>query len=161
MGHIDSIVAVDSMTLVWGLRRDGPEEKCRRAKWLFDQFSAHKIQVIVPSVAASEYLTATDPSTHAGIIAAMEKRFLILPFDQHCASMAANLFQMGREMRVKGEPGGRAILRADTLIIATAKTFGAETIYTTDDDCRILASKVMNALDLPEPAKGLFGQFIE
>ena len=159
---IDPIVSVDSMTLVWGIRKEGPEEQCLRAKWLFGQFTKRRTQVIVSAVAVSEYLTAIEQASHASVIAEMEKRFLIMPFNEHCASLAASLFQMGLKMRLKNEPGGRPILRADTMVVATAKTFGAGTLYSGDDACRRLAIKAgLKALDLPEPERDLFRDIIE
>ncbi len=159
---IPPIVAVDSMTLVWGIREEGTEEQCLRAKWLFEQFTKRQTQVVLPSVVVSEYLTPVEPQAHAMVIAQLEDRFIIQPFNVHCASIAAHLYQRGMKMRAKGEPGGRALLRADTMIIATAKAFGAEVLYTGDAGCRELAAKIeMTALDLPEPEKGVFGQYVD
>jgi hypothetical protein len=160
--EIPAIVAVDSMTLVWGIRAVGNEDQCVRARWLLDQFSARVTQVILPVAALAEYLTAFDPIGHEEVQAALEKRFLLRPLSPECASAAAVLFQMGQKMRVKGEPGGRAILRADTFIIATARMHGAARLYSNDGDCRDLANAMWPdfAHDLPAPPKDLFGQVL-
>jgi predicted nucleic acid-binding protein len=157
---IPPIIAVDSMVLVWGIREVGPEEKCKNAKYLFEQFTKRKTQVIVPAVALSEYLTAIAVAAHDNVIEQMKKRFLLMPFSPECAALAASLFQTGQQMRAKGVAGGRAVLRADTMIIATAKTFGAGTLYTADEECAALASNVMNASGVPQPPTGLWGQVL-
>ena len=84
------------------------------------------------------------------------KDYHIKPFDLACTSDAATLFNLGKQMRVGDDPGGRAILKADTIIIATAKVYGATTFYSGDKPCRELAKKVMNAVDLPDPRPPLF-----
>lgn len=156
---IPPIVAVDSMTLVWGLRQVGTEKQCRDAKWLFDQFTARKTQVILADIAVSEYLTAIDPEQHSQVVETLKKRFLLCPFTTDCASQAAKLFRAGKQLRVQGIPGGRAILRADSLIVATAKIHGAGCLYSNDNDCRELANTISSAFgrDVPEADIDLFG----
>jgi predicted nucleic acid-binding protein len=160
--EIPPIVAVDSMTLVWGLREQGDENQCVRAKWLLDQFTSRVTQVILSAPALAEYLTAVDPQHHEAVQEALEKRFLLRPLSPECAPVAAALFQIGTRMRVKGEPGGRAILRADTFILAAAKTHGAARLYSNDGDCRNLANAMWPdfAHDLPDPPIDLFGQVL-
>src|SRR5688500_7527871 len=105
---IDPIVAVDAMVLVCGLRDDGPAEKCKKAQWLFRQFTARKTQVILPSVALAEYLTNVQAADQPNVIAELKERFLIMPFDETCAVWATELFRHGLKMRTKGVEGGRA-----------------------------------------------------
>lgn len=157
--NIPPIVAVDAMTLVWGIRRQGTEQQCRKARWLFDVFTARKTQVIVPTVALSEYLTAVDPAHHEAVIDAMNKRFLIRAFTTECAPIAATLFAAGTQLRAKGVPGGRAVLRADSLIIATARIHGAGCLYSNDSDCRDLANTISPNFgqDVPDPVLDLYG----
>jgi hypothetical protein len=157
--HIPPIVSVDSMTLVWGLRSIGTDDQCRNATWLLQQFTTHKTQVIVSSVALSEYLTAFPPAQHASVKETLAKGFLFRSFSDECAPLAATLFQVGSQMRVKGEPGGRAILRADSLIIATARIHGAGCIYSNDANFLALANTIASGFgrDVPQPRPDLFG----
>src|SRR5215212_2973238 len=96
--HIKPIVSVDSMPLVWGLRKQGPAEQCARAQWLFDQFTKRTTQIILATVVLAEYLTVIDKANHPGVIAELKNRFLIMPFDDKCASTAAALFKTGQQM---------------------------------------------------------------
>ena len=141
MREIDAIVAIDSMTLVWGIREEGPDEMCRRAKFLFSEFTREKTQVLLPSVVVAEYLTAAAKSSHEAIIDELKDRFHIVDFNEHCTSDAAHLFQIGKPMREKGKASERVALRADTMIIATAKTYGATTLYSGDKNLRRAITK--------------------
>lgn len=157
------LVAIDSMTLVWGVKKEGTSDQLQRAKWLFEQLETDKAQIILPAVALSEYLTPIDPREHTRAITALKERFLIPPFDVECASLAARLFWKGKELREVDEqmsqPGARKCLRADALIIATAVRHGARILYTGDDKCRRLASTIkhLEVKDLPEMPDSLFG----
>src|SRR5207247_2316967 len=133
------LYAIDSMVLVWAVRRQGTAEQIKRARWLFEQFEQENAQVIVPSVAVAEYLSPADPKDHAGIVAAITARFVVPPFDVRCAALAAALFNTGQTGRPKGEVNARKALRADSLIIATASTHGARVFYSGDSRCRKLA----------------------
>lgn len=145
------------MTLVWGIREDGPDEMCRKAKHLFNEFTREKTQVIVPSVVLAEYLTPASQSAHETIIEEINERFHIKPFDEACTSEAARIFQVGKPMREKGKEGERAILRADTMIISVAMMYGATTLYSGDKTLRALSNKAgLRAIDLPDPAGPLF-----
>jgi hypothetical protein len=156
------IVAVDSMTLVWGLRNIGSEDQCRNAGWLLDQFTRRKTQVILPSVALSEYLTAFDPAQHEAVRETLGKRFLFRDFTDDCAPLAAKLFRSGSKMRVKNDPGGRAVLRADCLIVATAHISGAACLFSNDSGVLALADTITKGFgqDIPEPPKDMFGHVL-
>lgn len=141
-----------------GVRKVGPPEQLQRAKWLIDFLEAEDAQIIVPAIVLSEYLCPIDVADHPATIAAFTKRFLVLPFDVLCASIAAELFQQGNVGRVKGAPDARKVLRADSLIVATAARHGAKVFYSHDRDCRSLAKKITTweVRDLPNQPDHLF-----
>ena len=111
----------------------------------------------IPTIVVAEYLVPADKKAHASIIEAINRRFLIRPFDIECASLAAELFKVGKPMRTAGIPLGREVLRADTLIIATAKVHKAKVFYTDDANCRALAATVLDARPLPANSPHLWG----
>jgi predicted nucleic acid-binding protein len=150
------IVGIDTQSLVWAVRRQGTASELDRAKWLFEELQIAKAQVLIPTIVVAEYLVPADKKTHASIIEAINRRFLIKPFDVECASLAAELFKVGKPMRQAGVPFGREVLRADTLIIATAKVHKAKVFYTDDKDCRELAATVLDARPLPVNSPHLF-----
>ena len=153
----DYLVAVDCMTLIWGVRKQGPKEWLERAKILFDDFERQKSQIIVPSIVVAEYLTAVEESKRKDVASAIGLRFIIAPFDIKCTALAANLFWEGKQGRKMGSPDARKCLRADSMIIATARTHGAKRFYSHDKDCRSLAQKAgMEPWNLPTHKESLF-----
>jgi predicted nucleic acid-binding protein len=150
------IVGIDTQTLVWAVRRQGSAGDLERARWLFEELQIAEAQVLIPTVVVAEYLVPADKKSHASIIEAIHRKFLIRPFDIECASLAAELFKVGKPMRPAGVPLGREVLRSDTLIIATAKVHKAKVFYSDDKDCRDLAATVLDARPLPVNSPHLF-----
>jgi hypothetical protein len=96
-------------------------------------------------------------SEHAGVIAAISARFIVAPFNVRAASHAARLVRKGQALRPKGHAGGRAWLRTDSLIVATAIAYGAKVFYSGDKGCRELAKgEGIDARDLPNQPSSLF-----
>lgn len=153
------IVAIDTHTLIWGIRQVGSEEQNKKAKWLFARLDEDGAQVIVPAVALSEYLTPIPFDLHKRTIASISGEFLVAPFDIRCASLAAHLFNAGRHVRPMGLPDARKSLRADCLIVATAAMHGARVIYSDDSNLRSLAKHSMPMIEgqpLPDIPPNLF-----
>jgi predicted nucleic acid-binding protein len=145
------LAAVDSMTLVWGVRKEGPAEMLDRARRLLYQLDRDGRQIVVPSIVIAEYLSHIDLSFHAKTIEAMREKFFMPPFDVKAASLAAELFKSGQSGRGnKGTPDARKCLRADSLIVATAKAHGTKAFYSHDKNCRLMAERAkLAAFDLP------------
>jgi predicted nucleic acid-binding protein len=145
------------MTLVWGVRKEGPKESLERAKILFQNFERDKSQIIVPSIVVAEYLTAVDVNKRFDVAAAIGARFLVMPFDIKCTALAANLFSDGKSGRPMSQPNARVCLRADSMIVATAKIHGAKVFYSHDKNCRSMAKNAgMDPWDLPTHVENLF-----
>jgi len=149
-------VAVDTMTLVWGIKQVGNPDYLRRARWLFEELDRDDARIIVPAVVVAEYLTNVPEHLRMGVLAEFTGRFFVAPFDAKCAPVSARLWQKGRKARARRNPGDRKCLRADTLIIATAYVHGAREFYSGDAKCRKLADGLMDPKDLPDIAPDLF-----
>lgn len=152
---------MDSQTLAWCVRREGVQsptpDQIQRAEWLLEELAEMNAQLILPSIVVSEYLVPIDPARHAAVIASMSKRFLIKPFDVHCASLAARLFAHGKANRPQNIPMGRECVRSDAMIIATAVVHNAKLFYTDDGDCLKLAKTTrLDARGLPLNSVYLF-----
>jgi predicted nucleic acid-binding protein len=154
---VAAVVAIDSMVLVWGVRRrDGTPEQLQRARWLFQELAEDKSQIVVSPIALAEYLTPVTESARAAVVNELNQRFTIPVFDEKAAAISAEIFNVGLAQRPKNVPGGRTCLRADALIIASSYVSGATVFYSHDADCRKLAEEVMVAKDLPAMARRLF-----
>ena len=164
------IVCIDTNILVWGIRKEGPPDLKQYADYFFNQLDNDKddkgrsnAQVMVPTVVLTEFITPVKSSEERDkLIAELGKRFLIEPFDARDAALAATLWHYGKTNRDRQnapKDGQRAILRADTMIIATAKGHGATEFYSEDDDARAMAQKVgLTAKKLPRMGSDLFEQ---
>lgn len=152
------IVAIDTNTLQWAVRKTGSPDKIRHAGYLFAELDRDHAQIILPSIVVAEFLVPISDDARPAVVASLRERFLIEPFDTKDTIMAARLWNYGKANRAMGAPGARVILRADTLIIATAAGHGATEFYTDDEDCFAMASQVMTAKHLPTIAPDLFFQ---
>lgn len=97
----------------------------------------------------AELLVKVELARHGDFIAALQERFFCPPFDLRCSSLAAELWQFHAGLS-KADRLERNVLKADVMIIATAKVAGASVFYSHDGRCRKLAEKTrMRAEDLP------------
>lgn len=144
------LVALDTQILVWGLKKKGNEGLIQRAGWLITQLDQEGAQIMIPSVVVAEYLKHVPENDQIGFLAEVNKSFYTPPFDTKCCTLAYSLWEQGARGRPKGKPHARICYRADTLIVATAKVYGAERFYSHDTDCRRMAARAgLQALDLP------------
>jgi len=146
------------MTLIWGVRKQGSSDEQDRARYLFASLDEREAQVIIPSVVLSEFLVKVESGKMASTTAALAERFLIVPFDVRSAALAAELFARFKGKRTVGKAGARDCLKADALIVASAKTGGARTFFSDDSECRKMAEFVFpeNVYRLPDQPEYLF-----
>ena len=154
-----SIVGVDTMVLVWGLRStstSASDELETRAQILLRQLEEDKAEIVVPTIVVAELLTPIKVAKHGDFIAELRRRFICPPFDLQSASLAADLWQRHRELPRKDQLA-RNVLKADVLIIATACVAGAKLFYTHERKCRRLAQLAkLETFDLPTHHENLF-----
>ena len=157
-------VALDTMALIWALRKDPQKgklsdhdtEMVRRSRILLRDLDERKLIVIVPAVAVAELLCPIDPKEHGKFIAVLTQRFFCPPFDIRAASLAAELWQYHRGLP-SDEQISRTVLKADVLIVSSAKVGGASAFYSHDAKCRRLATHAgLKARDLPTHSENLF-----
>lgn len=143
------LVSIDTQILIWGVRADGPEDKRSRAKSLLEQLGTNKNHVIISSVAVAEFLIPVHDSNKSKVISAVSETFTIMPFDARCCELASRLYTQWKPRYQDGAPGTRDFLKADAMIVATAKIFGATIFYSEDKRCREMASSVLDAKEMP------------
>jgi predicted nucleic acid-binding protein len=112
-------------------------------------------KLVVSTITLAEYLVGVEPSRHAKVTDQFNEWFLLKPFDAQAASIAARLWK-DAPTTLRKQYGLRSVFAADVKIIATAKAAGAERFYSHDKHCRLLASAVMDARDLPSHSEDLF-----
>lgn len=152
------IVALDTMTLIWGMRKKGDAAGVKHAKYLFQTLEQEEdTQIVVPSVVIAEFVTPLKSNAErTEVVARMRERFLIAPFDAQDAILAADLWNRGKTSRQMKRQGARVCLRADAFIVATAYNHGEQVFYTDDEDCFKMANRIMKAKHLPRVPPTLF-----
>lgn len=155
-------VTLDTNVLIWGLKfgsgNTAPRvaEMQRRAGILLADLEQDRETIVVPNIVVAELLLAIDPKEHGKFIGELQSRFFIPSFDLRAVPVAAALWQAHRKLP-KADQISRTVLKADAMIIATAKVSGVKIFYSEDRKARILASLAdLTACDLPTRSKNLF-----
>jgi predicted nucleic acid-binding protein len=132
-----------------------------RAQMLFDQLYRDNATVILPTIAISEVLVPVPDADKGLLIQALAESFLCPTFDTHAADIAAKLWAKHKNLPQDQRYKDRHVLKADAMIIASAKAAGATEFYSNDRDCRKLAEFVMDAHGLPTRPRDLADVFVE
>jgi hypothetical protein len=120
-----------------------------RAKLLFERLDPEKDTVIVPMVVLSEILVPLSEAERLAVVGKLLEIFTICPFDLPAAMIAADLVAQHNKLPADQQYNERQVMRADTMVVASAKASGATDFYCHDKKCRGLAALVMTAHDLP------------
>jgi hypothetical protein len=132
-----------------------------RAMMLLDQLARDDALVILPTVAIAELLVPVPPADSGLLIRALAEQFICPTFDLPAAAIAANLWAEHKKLPRDQQYKDRHVLKADAMIIASAKAAGATDFYSNDQNCRKLAGLVMGAHGLPTKARDLEDVFVE
>lgn len=160
------MVAIDTMVVIFGIRaaQKGSAKPVdqklkdlrRRALVLLETLAASGETVVLPSIAAAEVLAGIPTKDHGSFLAELQDRFLIPPFNVRASQVAAQLWQQHRGLP-KSEQIARSTLKADTMIVATARVVGATALYSHEPKVRRLAELAgMAGRDLPTHSEDLF-----
>jgi hypothetical protein len=99
-------------------------------------------------------LCGIDKKNHGQVAAEIQARFFCPPFDLRACALAAELWQLHESWPKDEKYQDRPLLRADTMIVASASVAGASRFYSHEDKVRDLAGEAgMKAFDLPTHAE--------
>ncbi len=153
-------VAIDTNVLIYALNpHPNYRELTLRAEALLDRLEHDNVPTIPPSWAMAEFLAGIELPRHAGLIAELQQRFLIVEFDARAASKAGELMAATTPTK-KQSDAEKALLHGDIAIIATARIAGCTAIYSHDAlKLRSVALRVGLAWhDLPAGFEDMFKQ---
>jgi predicted nucleic acid-binding protein len=137
-----SLIVVDTQILIWAVKREatpGQEQMIEKAARYLEHLDKCKDQIIIPSVVVSEFLANVPDEREAAVLKALEKRFMVIPFDTLAAVHAARIWRINSSgnaslvQQLKAEGFKNAKIKADIQIIATALARKAVRITTHDD----------------------------
>ncbi len=161
-----SLICVDNHLLIWGVRNEaspGQEAMISKAVRYINFVDEQKDDILVPSVVVAEFLAGIADERSAAVLAVLERRFRVAPFDTPAAVVAAKIWR-----KVKSENAGlleelkdggssRPKIKADIQIIATAVVRKADRIITHDTGLQKLAQGWIEAVPIPDiPTQGEF-----
>lgn len=137
-----SLIVVDTQILIWAVKREatpGQEPMIEKAVRYLEHVDKCKDQIIVPSVVVSEFLANVSDEREEAVLKALEKCFMVIPFDTLAAVYAARIWRKNSEgnpsiiQKLKADNLTKAKIKADIQIIATALARKAVRITTHDD----------------------------
>jgi len=96
------------------------------------------------------------PSKRGLLVTLLDEKFVCKEFDQLAAAIAADIWARHKDLPTDLRYDNRQVLRADAMIVASAKAANATNFYTNDDRCRALADLVMIGRELPKHSGELF-----
>lgn len=142
------LVALDNHILVWGIKgiaQEDQQDKIPQAKEFLRRCKDEGVILMVPSIVAGEFLTATEPENHAAVANALSDMCWIPPYD---LASSIQFARMWREKKLNGSNdtirdnlgATRQELKADGMIVATAIRYNVNTIYSYDRKLKSFAN---------------------
>lgn len=137
-----SLIVVDTQILIWAVKREatpGQEPMIEKAVRYLEYLDKCKDQIIIPSVVVSEFLANVPDDREAAVLKALEKRFMVIPFDTLAAVHAARIWRINSSgnaslvQQLKADGFKNSKIKADIQVIATALARKAVRITTHDD----------------------------
>lgn len=149
------VICLDTNVLIWGVRQDtsNPKQKhmVAHARNFLEYCQTQNIQMLVPSVVVGEFLTMVEAQHHADVIKHLASIYNIADYDAHSAAKFAEILRDKKQKNIKEHTNiTRTELKADIMILATAITMNADTIYTHDKGLRALSKGYIKSADIPK-----------
>lgn len=151
------VVGIDTMVVIYaGLapskaKRSPEAEELRiRALMLLNQLRKEKCAIILPAICVAEILVPVAENKRGELAQVLADLFDCRPFDLEASAIAAKL-RSEHDRRPKEEQyEDRVVLKADSMILATACVGGATKFFTNDDKMRRLGQIVIDCHPLPK-----------
>ena len=146
------ICCIDSMTFIWGIKKQSDEEMIARTLHLFKWMDENKHILLIPTIVIAEVLAPEPLEKHPVYLDRLSKGTIIADFDMMAATVYANLFRNKIEESKKVAEGlgiDNQRMKVDHLIIASAIAQRANCIYSHDNGVRAFGQKYIDVKELP------------
>ncbi len=137
-------VGIDSMILVYAgivpsKPGTAPDEELRvRSKLLMYLLAEKEDTVFLPMIAVVELLVPVPPTQRGLLASVLSERFVCPAFDLPAAALSASPWAQHKQLPQDQRYENRIVLRADVMIVASARMAGATDFYSNDRNCRTL-----------------------
>jgi predicted nucleic acid-binding protein len=155
-----SLICFDTMIVVWGIQgwaNNNQDSMIKRAKQAIINCQEGNHKIIIPSIVLAEILSGIDTEKRKDFHDLVSRNFLVIPFDTLAALEFANLWdnkvnrdKIKSNLDDKGIKITRAEMKADLMIISTAKSKKSEFIYSHDEKFISCAEGIIDVKYLPE-----------
>lgn len=129
--------------MIWGIKKEEDENNIQRAQYLLSKLSTVGARVIVPAIALGETLSGCEDSKRPDFLRRVQEKVIIAPYDAVAAYHYAEMWRK-RESVIRGVQANdssieftRNKLKADFMIVATAKAQNAACIYTSEGELNV------------------------
>ncbi len=139
---MNTIISIDSHTFIWGIRgvaTPGQGDKIQRAKDFFNWVDQKGLQILLPAPVLAEVLTPVPAADQAKVLALIDKRFMVAPFDYaasvKCAELLYKSFNDADKIQYRADNAvPRQKMKYDCMVAAICITRKVATLYTEDAD---------------------------
>lgn len=140
------LVTLDANVLIWGVRATatpGDEHMVPRCVRFIEWLDECGHQLVLTSQAVTEYLIGATAEQRERDLEALTAKYIILPYDVPAIEIAAAIRSDKDFIKSLGDDAGksRVCVKADVIIVATAKAGGVGRIYSNDAGVRTLAAR--------------------
>jgi predicted nucleic acid-binding protein len=131
------IVTVDTNILIWGVRHTSipsQADMIPRATAFLQWIDKQGHKLVVTSACISEYLVGATEDDMARELKQLSAKYKIIPFDTNAAVHAARIRSDREFLRQLKDAGKTNVaIKADIVIVATAKAHNVDRIYSFDE----------------------------
>lgn len=161
------LFALDNHILIWGIKgfaEEDQQDKIPQAKEFLKRCKEDNIILMIPSIVAGEFLTATEPEHHAAVARMLSDMCWIPPYDLASSIQFARLWREKKQNGVidnisKNLGATRQEIKADGMIVATAIRHNADAIYSYDGKLKSFANGNILVEHMPRYAtQATFGE---
>lgn len=146
-------VCLDTNILMWGLLQQGKaadEIKREKSRYLIEELSKdNNIRVVIPALILSELAVKMTESDRISFFSYMRLYFEVIDFNSSAALEYPTIRTVGMEL--KSKELSRKEVTVDSLIVATCRAHGVNTLYSDDQKMRQIAAPFMQVEGLPVP----------
>lgn len=138
-----NVVCLDTQIIQWGLLKiahDQPtKEMIPLASAFLDWLDKQKCNVIIPTLVVGELLLPVDPIEYAAALTEFSTKWMVVDYDLRAARFFAQMTHdravkdVRKELQRANHNVTRSHLKADMMILATARAYGADQIYSHDN----------------------------
>lgn len=147
-------VSIDAQILIWGIKSQSTPNRAGmipRAAKFFKSCQENKTQLFLPAQSLAEFLVGYSSEQRRLTLEALQKSFVIKPFDARAAAIAADLQRSWNDLKnVMAEYGlTKQQIKSDINVIATSIAAGASHLYSEDEQMTSLAQGKLPIARLP------------